>query len=166
MRYHLVSGFGALVVVVGTTRAEDKPRLPVGPSPIQVIAQMGDKTSVTLVIPYTEVTAEEFKDGTVRITQAPREETRTVPLKEVKVYGTDRKEVDEGLLSRLLRQRVPALCSTDGKQVDPLHLRLVKEGTLIFVGPVPKGLAVKSVPEVVVPARMPPPAPLPSGARP
>jgi hypothetical protein len=39
----------------------------------------------------------------------------------------------------VLRKPTPALLSIDGKPVDPMHLRLVKDGTLIFVGPTPKG---------------------------
>lgn len=136
----LLFGLAMFTGALGMTRAGDTPRLPSGPAPVQVIARMGDKGSLVLVIPYTEYVKEEVNDGTgsIRIVPERREETRTVPLKEVKVYGTDGKEVDAKRLPELLGQPVPALCSADGKAVDPLHLRLVKDGTLIFVGPTPK----------------------------
>jgi hypothetical protein len=77
-------------------------------------------------------------DGSIYVSPVKREETRSVPLKHARVYGTDGKEVDRKRLSELLRKPILALCSVDGKQVDPLHLRLIKDQTLIFVGPIPK----------------------------
>ncbi len=58
-------------------------------------------------------------------------------LDAVQVYDTKGKTVDPKDLSRLLKGEIPALVSADGRPVDPLHLRLVKEGTLVFVLPLP-----------------------------
>jgi hypothetical protein len=61
--------------------------------------------------------------------------TQKYALKDVQVFDTQGKPVDEKKLPELLRERTPALVSADGKKVDPLHLRIVKDGTLVLVVP-------------------------------
>ena len=147
-RGRLLYGLVLFTLGTGVTLAQDAPRLPTGLAPVQVIARMTGKSSVTLVIPYHEFVREEVNDGmgSVRIVPVLREESRSVSLKEVKVVRADGKEVDVKQLPELLVRPLPALCSADGKVVDPLHLRLVKDGTLIFVGPTPKVVPFTTVP--------------------
>lgn len=52
------------------------------------------------------------------------------------VYGMDGRRVDPKKLAELLRKETPVLIAKDGKMVDPFHLRLIKEGTLIVAPPV------------------------------
>jgi hypothetical protein len=85
--------------------------------------------------------------GTVKVVRDGKEEdyhcnilksvevTRHIPLKDVQVYGTDGKRIDPKAVLGLLRKEVLALCSINGDPVDPIHLRLIKAGTLIFVVP-------------------------------
>ncbi len=68
-------------------------------------------------------------------------------IEEVKTYDTRGKEVERKKLPGLLKGETLVLVSATGQPVDPLYLRLVKEGTLVIVLPVP-----------IVP---PPPAPPP-----
>jgi hypothetical protein len=53
----------------------------------------------------------------------------------VQVYDTTGNSVSPDKLREVLARESPALLSADGSPVDPLHLRLYKEGTLIFVVP-------------------------------
>src|SRR5262249_38498881 len=122
---------------VGGEPAELK--LPTGDPPIQILARMTEQ-GFELVIPYYEYKREDLDDGKIQLVPVKRKETRNVSLKDVHVYGTDGMEVDRKRLSKMLQKPTLALCTVDGKPVDPLHLRLVKDGTLIFVGPTPKAV--------------------------
>jgi hypothetical protein len=56
---------------------------------------------------------------------------------EVQAFGTDGKRLDrKAILARLSKEEVPVLVSSDGREVDPFHLQLIKEGTVILVLPV------------------------------
>jgi hypothetical protein len=138
------------VTVLGVAGGGDSsPQLPTSPAPIQILAQLDDKGNLTLVIPYTVFVKEDAPKGSgaeYEIVPETREETRTVPLKEVKVYETDGKEADLRRLPGVLRKPTPALLAADGK-LDPVRLRLVKDGTLIFVGPTSKGGTFKFEPK-------------------
>ncbi len=57
--------------------------------------------------------------------------------KVVKVYDVRGKRIDTKELPHLLKKETVALASTDPQAADPLNLRLFKEGTLLFVLPVP-----------------------------
>ncbi len=72
-------------------------------------------------------------------------------LDEVKAYDTRGKVVQPKKLPELLKGETVVLVSADGKPVDPLYLRLVKDGTLVFVLPA---------------SAIPPPAPPPLAAPP
>jgi hypothetical protein len=64
------------------------------------------------------------------------------------VYGTDGKRIDAKKLPELLRKEIPVLVAKDGKMVDPFHLRLIKEGSLIVVPPVTPPALLPRPPEV------------------
>jgi RNA polymerase sigma factor (sigma-70 family) len=61
--------------------------------------------------------------------------TRSLDPAETPVYGMDGRRIDPKRLPELLRKETPVLVSQDGKMVDPFHLQLVKEGSLIVVPP-------------------------------
>jgi RNA polymerase sigma factor (sigma-70 family) len=64
----------------------------------------------------------------------------TYNLDDIEVIDAGARKLDKkDVVSRLRRETV-ALASLFGQPVDPLHLRTIKEGTLIFVLPPPKGI--------------------------
>jgi hypothetical protein len=71
---------------------------------------------------------------------------RTLDLAQTPVYTMDGKRVESKRLAELLPEQTPVVIARDGKMVDPFHLRVIKEGTLIVVPP----------PGPVVPERQPP----------
>jgi RNA polymerase sigma factor (sigma-70 family) len=65
--------------------------------------------------------------------------TRTYDLDTVEVFDTQGKKLDAKEVQKRLKDEVTlALASLQGEAVDPRHLRLIKDGTLIFVLPAPK----------------------------
>jgi RNA polymerase sigma factor (sigma-70 family) len=93
--------------------------------------------------------------GNVRFVAELRAET--YDLKDVEVLDTAGKKVTNKRVRQLLKQETVALASMYGQKVDPLHLRVLKDGILIFLLPPPR-----FVPGVVPPGvPVPLPAPLP-----
>jgi hypothetical protein len=72
-------------------------------------------------------------------------------VEQVKAYDTRGRVVEHKTLPGLLKGETVVLVSADGKRVDPFYLRLVKEGTLVFV------LPVSSPPRPPRPVTAPPP---------
>jgi len=126
------------VVVAVLALAEPGLRLPVGPAPVQILARLDRKDNLELVIPYHEYRKQAQNDGTIVYAPVRGEEIKTISLTDVRVYSVDGKEIDGQQVRASLNKQVRALCSSDGKAVDVLHLALVKEGTLIIVGPTPQ----------------------------
>ncbi len=62
--------------------------------------------------------------------------TQTYELKDVKVFDTKGKQIDTKDLAKLVKEETVAM-ATWGQGVDPLHLRVLKDGTLTFVLPAP-----------------------------
>jgi RNA polymerase sigma factor (sigma-70 family) len=58
-------------------------------------------------------------------------------LKEVQVFDTKGKEVGKKELAKLLKEETVAVASFGDQLPDPLHLRILKEGTLVFLLPLP-----------------------------
>jgi hypothetical protein len=83
----------------------------------------------------------------------------TYDLDDVKVLDTKGKEVDKKDLPKLLKEETVAMASLCGQPVDPLHLRVLKDGTLTFILPVPKGGGGIGLPGIAPPALPVPPAP-------
>jgi hypothetical protein len=61
--------------------------------------------------------------------------TGSFPLDTVKVHDRRGNVIEPAEAAKQLSGETLALISSDGRAVDPLHLRLVKEGTLVFVLP-------------------------------
>jgi RNA polymerase sigma factor (sigma-70 family) len=103
----------------------------------QVQVQTADGQAAAAIVPETSLATKRFKPD------------------EVEVYDTEAKPVSGKALSKLLAKEVPALVAASKAQVDPLHLRLFKKGTLILVLPQPKNaapVAVNIFPAPPVPA--------------
>jgi RNA polymerase sigma factor (sigma-70 family) len=62
----------------------------------------------------------------------------TVDLDDVRALDTKGNTIDKKALARLIRTETVALAALDGGEVDPLHLRVLKEGTLVLILPDPK----------------------------
>jgi RNA polymerase sigma factor (sigma-70 family) len=59
-------------------------------------------------------------------------------LADVKVVDVKGKKVEESELIKLLKKETVAMASLHGEPVDPLHLRVLKEGTLVIALPAPR----------------------------
>jgi hypothetical protein len=95
--------------------------------------------------------------------------SHTFDLNDVQVLDTAGKKVDKKDLAKLLKEETVAMASLGGREIDPLHLRVLKEGTLVFILPMPNAGAVppgiRLLPGGVIP--VPPKAvPLPGPAAP
>jgi RNA polymerase sigma factor (sigma-70 family) len=66
-------------------------------------------------------------------------QTYTYSLDDVEVLDTKGKTVDKKDVIKQLKEETLEMASLTGQPVDPLHLRLLKDGTLTFVLPAPKG---------------------------
>ncbi|HLJ95155.1 MAG TPA: RNA polymerase sigma factor [Gemmataceae bacterium] len=89
--------------------------------------------------------------------------TSQYPLEMVKVYDATGKSISRKELPQLLEKETVALVSNHGEAVDPLNLRLFKEGTLLFILPLPAPpAAAVAVPPPPVPYFAPPSPPVPA----
>jgi hypothetical protein len=79
----------------------------------------------------------------------------------VKIYRADKKPLAEDEIARLKDSERCVLVSSDGKEVDPKYLKIVKPEALIVVAPISQPLMPHIVP---VPGRptLPLPAPVPA----
>jgi len=82
--------------------------------------------------------------------------SHTFDLNDVQVLDTTGKKVERKDLMKLLKEETVAMASFGGREIDPLHLRVLKEGTLVFILPSPKAGVlppggIRPVPGGVVP---------------
>jgi hypothetical protein len=122
---------------------EEKPRLPDGPAPFQALARVDRglivvRTKVRATSPIIGIHGSRWSGKVVGYEICSPTRTRSYKIKKVRIYDTEGRKVKPKALPKLLRKTTPVLVSTDGKKVDPLHLRLVREGTLILILPQPK----------------------------
>jgi RNA polymerase sigma factor (sigma-70 family) len=148
-------------------QGKTKIRLPKGPPPIQILVSLakdgklvvrssgpsglGPPPSLSLGVPSP---APDAGGETMR--------SHTYDLGDVQVLDTSGKKVDKKELLKLLKDETVALRSFGGHPIDPLHLRVLKEGTLIFILPGPKGGGFLPLPDQAIPLPAPeaPPVPL------
>jgi RNA polymerase sigma factor (sigma-70 family) len=76
--------------------------------------------------------------GAIQIANANTVQSTTYELDDVQVVDTKGKPVDKKELPKLLKEETVAMASLWGQPVDPLHLRVLKDGILTFVLPMPK----------------------------
>jgi hypothetical protein len=58
-----------------------------------------------------------------------------LPAKSVQAYSTDGKPISAETLADLLAREKTVLLALDGKKVDPFHLQVYKDGTIVLVPP-------------------------------
>jgi hypothetical protein len=153
---------GGAAAVAGPTQEEAKSRadmpkdgekgnLPRGPAPVQVLARLdaGSKLVVRTAVPDVNklgVLQPASEDAVPeRGTAAPAHDSaatsvraKTYDLDEVRVLDTGGKPVDKNALVARLKEETVAMAVFGGQPPDPLHLRVLKPGTLTFVLPAPK----------------------------
>ncbi|HZU34605.1 MAG TPA: sigma-70 family RNA polymerase sigma factor [Gemmataceae bacterium] len=147
----------------GTQRSDSQRRphgrLPAGPAPVQALVLL--REDGRLLVWYTGTAYEPRTHYMTIMTSDDNGHTRTTAtpvtsyeairhqievhytLDQVKVYDHLGKPVDVKTVPKLLKGETLALFAFGADKVDPLHLRLVKPGTLLFVleppTPVPAG---------------------------
>jgi hypothetical protein len=133
-------------------------KLPDGPAPVHaLVALKGSRLTVwRKTITYKPVTRilPERASSVTSYEQTNALLATDYAVEKVKAYDTRGKVVETKKLHGLLKGEVVVLVSADGKPVDPLYLRLVKEGTLVFVLP-----ASLTPQPAAPPLAAPPPAP-------
>jgi RNA polymerase sigma factor (sigma-70 family) len=77
--------------------------------------------------------------GDTKVEAAATLQEQTYDLDAVDILDVNAKKLDKKAVAKSLKEETLALASLYGRPVDPLHLRLVKDGTLVFVLPAPKG---------------------------
>jgi RNA polymerase sigma factor (sigma-70 family) len=82
----------------------------------------------------------------------------TFNLDDVEILDTRAKPVDKKTVLKRLRTETVVLASMWGQKVDPLHLRVIRDETLIFVLPAPRGVPGFAPPVPVIPGALPPQA--------
>jgi RNA polymerase sigma factor (sigma-70 family) len=120
--------------------ADDDVDLPVGTPLTQVRVRL-DKNGKLVV-------KSAVRNGTHRATVPPdggpsEPETTTIQIQRfdlagVKVLDAKGKTVEESELARILKKETIAMASLHGEPIDPLHLRVLREGTLVFGLPAAK----------------------------
>jgi hypothetical protein len=160
--------------------------LPVGPAPVQVLASVTDdhklvvKTAVVSArmagaagpgaAPLPPVPGPGTGAGApMRVEMVTTLRTQTYELKDVQAFDAQGRKLDAQRVAKLLKAETVAMALW-GQALDPLHLRVLKEGTLTFVLPAPPapgpGLVPPGAPGGVAPPGQAVPPPLPGGTDP
>lgn len=122
-----------------------KERLPQGAAPVQALVIVDEDGRLTvcrknsLYRPVqTPVTQKEGASFYVTTYQQIDSETKYYfKVESVRVHDAKGRKIETQELRKRLQNETVALFSADGGPVDPLHLRLYKEDTLVFVLPSP-----------------------------
>lgn len=138
-----------LVLMSALTLPGLEPSAPSGAAPRQVLARIDSKGN--LKITYAASVWSGFGGGAMNVPVEQEKGKPPVPVKvrvtrlmvttvevdakHIKAYTTDGRPVAGKRLAELLAKERAVLVSTDGKKVDPYHLELYKDGTLVLVPP-------------------------------
>jgi hypothetical protein len=156
----------------GENAVIDQPELPYAAQPTACLATIdGDGTLKLRSVQSTGVEVTAMKcdvqaDGSqvcrpVSVKRSSRTEiTEEIDAAEVQAFTVDGQEVSADELASRLAREVPVLVSGDGKSVDPLYLKIIRDDAIVLVVPV-----VQPAAPVIMPA-MPVPAPPVEGAPP
>jgi RNA polymerase sigma factor (sigma-70 family) len=141
--------------------------LPGGPPPTQILASL-DKDGRLLIttvahayVPMETRLPQGQKVTTYKLVSVRRSES--FALDDIGVQNAAGKKIDKKDLAKLLDGEKPALMVSGAKEADPLHLRLIKDDTLVFFLPAlttphaPPPAIPPLVPVVEVPPPMAPP---------
>lgn len=127
---------------------------PTGPAPYILNLRPGSDGTVKITVMRTEtqkvnvIQAIAGPNGAQQVQPVEREITTNryvsvelADLKDIKVYSADGKEVPVKDAVKKVNDGGVVVVSADGKKVDPIYLKLLKEDVLVFVSPelVPQG---------------------------
>jgi RNA polymerase sigma factor (sigma-70 family) len=137
-------------------------RLPTGEPPRQALVSLSEEGYLTAkfrvpahyYVPVTTRTPDGNAVTSYRLKEAAN--LHRVQAVTYQGYTTKLKKIPAKELRKLLQEETPALVFTSGGKIDPLHLRFIKEGTLVIALKLP---APQPAPPVAVP---PPLAPQPA----
>jgi RNA polymerase sigma-70 factor (ECF subfamily) len=119
----------------------DKTSLPKGHAPVQVLASLDKDGKLVVKTAIRKSRGNEVSDGPASgIGEAPAKavttlHSQTYDLDDVQVLDTMGRTVDKNDLAKLLKEENVAMASYGGEPVDPLHFRVLKDGTLTLVLP-------------------------------
>jgi hypothetical protein len=117
--------------------AKAQGQLPKGPMPVQALVSLDNKGQLVVRTIDPENVAVQ-KNGVTTFETVETPMKRYYKLENVQVQDTKGKEIDKEGLPKLVKGEIAALVTKGGRPVDPLHLQLCKEGTLLFLLPPPE----------------------------
>jgi RNA polymerase sigma factor (sigma-70 family) len=151
-------------VNAGEGTVKPKGRFPVGPAPVQALVTLGKDGRMRVLREQTIYTPQQILGPGGKVISTYVTNTSTTEafpeVGEVRVTDARGGAISPKALAKLLKGETLVLVSADGRRVDPLHLRLVKDGTLVFVLPATAPV-VPQPPAAAEPLPVPPPAPVP-----
>src|SRR5262245_39555184 len=128
MRATKVVSFLILSSLAAGSRSEERLPLSKSVGPRQAIASMGKDGRVII-----RTTVIEFQNANLMV----KEQSVSFDVGQLAISKVDGKPVDPKTLRDRLGKETAALVATDNQPVDPIHLRLIKDGTLVFVPRLP-----------------------------
>jgi hypothetical protein len=155
---------GLQSVTTAAPMLEEKPlgRLPAGPPPVQVLVQLAGKDQLRVWKTSTVYQAKQsFTDQGAPVTSYQPitvVQPAQYALAEIRAYDVKGNVIDRKKLPALLKEQTLVLAAADGRPVDPWHLRLYKENTLVLLLSEPAAPAPPTAPLSAPPADSPLPA--------
>jgi RNA polymerase sigma factor (sigma-70 family) len=141
-------------------KPEARSRKFIGPPPRVVLARRAPdgkievRVAVAEDIPQTVRVRDGAEERSVTTyVRTMRDRTYVLPRGVIEVFDVSGERVEEEALKRRLSKETAVLLSGDGKPVDPFHLQVVQEGTLVLVTPAlsPGAFTPRPDPETPVP---------------
>src|SRR6185369_8962908 len=129
------------------------------PAPIQALVGLKDDKLVVRTIGLESISpVTKVVDGRNVTSYIWKEKVNVASfdLSVVKICDLNGKRIESKEISKLLNNEIVALIAKDGIEVDPLHLQLFKEGTLLFLLPLPNPAPTIALPTAPDTAPMPP----------
>ena len=120
---------------------DDDVDLPTGPALTQVRVRIDKEGRLVVKTASRGLQGANYGSGTGSSGQPADVTTIQIhryDLADVKVVDAKGKKVEEADLARLLKKETIGMATFYGQPVDPLHLRVLKEGTLVFALPAAK----------------------------
>jgi RNA polymerase sigma factor (sigma-70 family) len=116
-------------------QGERKIGLPKGLPPVQVVVSLTKEGNLVVESEHGMPMPVRGVGAAIRLVQPQGHMKLCYGVQDVQVLDTKGKEVGKTELAELLKEETVAVASFG--QVDPLHLRILKEGTLAFILPLP-----------------------------
>ena len=142
-------GVHELGIVLAAALAAPEPAAPSGVPPSRRLAIIDGEGRLSITLAGTHCYGPQDQETTVDASEnrgAKKSPVRVkvssvtlitaeLPAKYVEAYTVDGSAIRERSSRRCWRRSVPSSSAMDGKKVDPFHLQLYKEGTIVLVPP-------------------------------